>query len=111
MASLSIIFGAFGAHLIKSKVSVENLNIFETGVRYQMYHSLGIMLIGIIGFHVPHSIIRTSASLLFFGTLIFSGSLYILVLANIRWMGAITPIGGIFLVLGWLNLFYNIYRN
>ena len=110
MAAMSVLIGAFGAHGLKSRVTSLDLEIFETGVKYQMYHSLGLILIGIIGFHLPHHLLRIPTYLLFSGTLIFSGSLYILVLTNIRWLGAITPIGGICLVFGWTLLSLNIYR-
>ena len=110
MAALSVLVGAFGAHGLKSKVPIADLEIFETGVKYQMYHSLGLMLIGFIGFHYRQDILTIPAYLLLIGTFIFSGSLYILVLTNIRWFGAVTPVGGICLVLGWILLSYNIYR-
>ena len=111
MAGLSVLIGAFGAHGLKSKLSPIDLEIFETGVKYQMYHSLGLILIGIVGFHLRHEILSTPALLLLFGTLIFSGSLYILVLTNLRWLGAITPVGGLCLVLGWLLLSFNLLRS
>tara|TARA_B100000214_G_C23927594_1_gene609128 strand:+ start:809 stop:1174 length:366 start_codon:yes stop_codon:yes gene_type:complete len=110
LAALSVLFGAFGAHYLKSKLTSPDLEIFEIGVRYQMYHALGIMVISIIGYELPHDLLKIPAYLLSFGTLIFSGSLYILVLTNLRWFGMITPIGGMFLVLGWLLLCLNIYR-
>ena len=110
MAALSVLIGAFGAHGLKSKVTSMDLEIFETGVKYQMYHSLGLILIGIIGFHLPYDLLKIPAYLLISGTLIFSGSLYILVLTNIRWFGAITPLGGMCLILGWFLLSLNLFR-
>ena len=110
IAALSVLLGAFGAHGLKSRVSAADLYIFETGVKYQMYHALGLILIGFIGFHYRQEILTIPAYLLLTGTFIFSGSLYILVLTNIRWFGAVTPVGGICLVLGWILLSYNIYR-
>ena len=110
MAGLSVLIGAFGAHGLKSKLTPMDLEIFETGVKYQMYHSLGLILIGIIGFHFKNDILTTPVFLLFSGTIIFSGSLYILVLTNLRWFGAITPIGGICLALGWMLLSFNLFR-
>ena len=89
LAALSVLVGAFGAHGIKSKVSTADLEIFETGVKYQMYHALGLMLIGFIGFHYRQEILTIPAYLLLIGTFIFSGSLYILVLTNIRWFGCL----------------------
>ena len=110
LAALSVLVGAFGAHGLKSRVSTADLYIFETGVKYQMYHALGLILIGFIGFHYRQEILTIPAYLLLTGAIIFSGSLYILVLTNIRWFGAVTPVGGICLVLGWILLSYNIYK-
>ncbi|MDP6339564.1 MAG: DUF423 domain-containing protein [Candidatus Marinimicrobia bacterium] len=108
LAALAVILGAFGAHGLKSKVSPEDLAIFETGVRYHMYHALGLILIGILGFHYNADMIQLPAVLLSVGILVFSGSLYILVLTGLRWMGAITPIGGIALIAGWVMLIIKI---
>ncbi|MGY8780250.1 MAG: DUF423 domain-containing protein [Fidelibacterota bacterium] len=104
LAALAVTLGAFGAHGLKSKVSPADLAIFETSVRYHMYHALGLILIGILGFHYNFQIIQLPAVLLSIGILLFSGSLYILVFAGLRWMGAITPIGGIALIAGWILL-------
>ncbi len=110
-AALTVLIGAFGAHGLKSKVSPEYLLIFETGVRYQMYHSLALVLIGTIGYYLPQSSLAPVGYFMIAGIMIFSGSLYLLVLTNIRWLGAVTPIGGIFFIIGWLLLAYNIYRS
>ena len=104
LAGLAVILGAFGAHGLKNKVSPADLAIFETGVQYHMYHALGLILIGILGFHYNSDVIQLPAALLSIGILIFSGSLYILVLTGLRWMGAITPIGGVAFIAGWLLL-------
>jgi len=111
LAGVAVLLGAFGAHGLKSKVSPEDLAIFETGVRYQIYHALGLLIIGGIGFHVSQDVIQLPAYLLLAGIFIFSGSLYILVLTNTRWLGAITPIGGISFVAGWFLLAYNLYKS
>mgnify|MGYP001254729767 CR=1 FL=1 len=110
LAGLSILIGAFGAHALKSKLNASDIEIFEIGVRYQIYHAFGLMIISILGYELPHSLLKTPLLLLLSGTLIFSGSLYILVLTNLRWFGAITPIGGLLLVAGWLLLSLNIYK-
>ena len=109
-AAFAVLLGAFGAHFLKSRLSVEDLAIFETAVRYQMYHALGIVLIGVLGFHVPHNLILLPSYFMISGILIFSGTLFLLLYTNIRWFGAITPIGGTFLIIGWLYLAFNIYR-
>lgn len=106
--ALAILLGAFGTHIIKSKVSGELLNIYEIGIRYHVYHSFGLILIGLIGFHFNHNVVIWPAILILVGIIIFSGSLYILSLSGIRWYGAITPIGGIFFIFGWALLAINL---
>jgi len=110
LAGLAVLLGAFGAHALKTKVLPEDLAIFETGVRYHLYHALGLLIIGAIGFQVSQEIIQLPAILITVGILIFSGSLYLLVLTNIRWLGVITPIGGLCFIFGWLLLSYNLFR-
>ena len=110
-AALSVLIGAFGAHGLKSKISSEDLIVFEIGVRYQMYHSIGLIFLGIIGFNFPNEIIKISGYLFCSGILLFSGSLYILAITNLRWLGAVTPIGGFCFLLGWLILAFNVYRS
>ena len=108
-AALSVLFGAFGAHGLKDQLSFKYLAIFETAVRYQMYHALGLLLMGISGFHLPDYLIYLPSYFLIFGTMIFSGTLITLVLTDLKWLGAITPIGGLCLIIGWLLFAYNIY--
>ena len=108
-AALSVLMGAFGAHILKTRLSFEYLAIFETAIRYQMYHSLGLVLMGVSGFHVPNKLIYLPSYFLIFGTVIFSGTLIILVLTDLKWLGALTPIGGLCLIIGWLLFAYNIY--
>lgn len=96
--------GAFGAHVLKSKLAASQLEIFEVAVRYQMYHA--IILIGVallLSVHVS-SWFNVAGWTFVIGTLVFSGSLYLLIYTGTRWWGAITPIGGIFLLLGWLSM-------
>lgn len=104
LAALAVILGAFGAHGLKAKVTPEDLTIFETGVRYHMYHALGLVLIGILGFHYGSDLIQLPAGLISLGILIFSGSLYILVFTGWRWLGAVTPVGGLAFIAGWALL-------
>lgn len=101
---IGVAAGAFGAHLLKSKISIESLNVFEVGVRYQMYHALALMgLAALLGFF-PSTWLAVAGWLFIFGSVIFSGSLYILVFSGIRYWGAVTPIGGLCLLFGWLSL-------
>ena len=108
-AALSVLLGAFGAHGLKNRLSMEDLAIFETAVRYQMYHALGILLMGISSFYITEKLVSTPAYFLILGMIVFSGSLFLLVFTNLRWFGAITPIGGLCLIIGWLLFAYNIY--
>ncbi|MAI87202.1 MAG: hypothetical protein CMF99_08685 [Candidatus Marinimicrobia bacterium] len=108
-AALSVLLGAFGAHGLKNRLSMEDLAIFETAVRYQMYHSLGILLMGVASFYLTEKLVSMPAYFFILGIIIFSGSLFLLVITNLRWFGAITPIGGLCLIIGWLLLAYNIY--
>ena len=108
-AALSVLLGAFGAHGLKNRLSIEDLAIFETAVRYQMYHALGILLMGVASFYLTEKLVSIPAYFLILGIIIFSGSLFLLVFTNLRWFGAITPIGGLCLIIGWLLFAYNIY--
>jgi uncharacterized membrane protein YgdD (TMEM256/DUF423 family) len=101
LAGLGVVFGAFGAHALKASLSPEMLGVFETGVRYQMYHALGLMALAWAISRWPERRLAPAAYLLIVGTAFFSGSLYLLVLTGMRWFGAITPFGGVALIAGW----------
>ena len=109
-ACLAVILGAFAAHGLKSKITSEDLAIFETGVRYQMYHSLGLILLGLIGFQTAQDIVFFPALMFIIGIIIFSGTLYLIPLTGLRWLGAVTPIGGTTFILGWSFLIYNLIK-
>ncbi len=109
--ALTVVIGAFGAHNLKDKLSTDNMKIFEKGVQYQAYHSMGLVIIGLLGFNFPHHLLWLPALLFIFGIILFSGSLYILVLSNIKWLGMVTPLGGISFVLGWIFLGWAVFRN
>ncbi|WP_217594065.1 DUF423 domain-containing protein [Cohnella sp. GbtcB17] len=106
VAGLAVAFGAFGAHALKETLSEHYLEVFETGVRYQMYHGLGILLVALLAERFPSAtkLMQWSARLLLIGTVLFSGSLYILSLSGIDWLGAITPLGGVGFLAGWACL-------
>lgn len=109
-AGLGVILGAFAAHALKSKISSEMLLIFETGARYQMYHAFALLaLAGAMAKIGPVLLLKISAYLFVFGTLVFSGSLYALSLLSMRWLGAITPIGGLSLIAGWFLLALGVF--
>ncbi len=101
LAGLAVVFGAFGAHALEAHLSPDLLGTFETGVRYQMYHALGLLALAWAIEQWPERRLLPAAWLLLVGTVVFSGSLYFLVLTGIRWIGAITPIGGVALIAGW----------
>jgi uncharacterized membrane protein YgdD (TMEM256/DUF423 family) len=101
LAGFGVVFGAFGAHALRASLSPKMLDTFETGVRYQMYHGLGLLALAWAISHWPERRLVPAAWLLLAGTVVFSGSLYLLVLTGARWFGAITPIGGVALIAGW----------
>ena len=96
--------GAFGAHALKTRLQPDMLAVFETAARYQMYHAMAIVCIGLLASRIDQSLLQVSGFSLLGGTLLFSGSLYALVLTGNRSLGAITPIGGALLIFGWLML-------
>ena len=105
LGGLGVALGAFGAHTLESRISRDLLEIFEIGVRYHFYHALALIAVVVAIGRWPGSNLPVIAGWLFVaGVLIFSGSLYILALTGIRWLGAITPIGGVALIAGWVCL-------
>ena len=110
-AALAVILGAFAAHGLRTKLTGASLAVFQTGVQYHFYHSLGLILAGIIIMqNTPSMTFRWSGWLMLTGIILFSGSLYLLGITNIRWLGAITPFGGIAFITAWLTLFTGIIR-
>lgn len=108
--ALAVIFGAFGAHALEEMlVSTGRLDTYETAVSYHFYHSLALLMVGILSLQFPGNK-RINYSALFFiaGILIFSGSLYILCLSQVTWLGAITPLGGLSFILGWVMLLLSV---
>ncbi len=103
-AFLAVALGAFGAHALKNSLSPEMLATFEVGVRYQMYHALALLAVGWACTQWPGKAATASGWLFVAGTLLFSGSLYALSLSGERWLGAITPLGGVAFLAGWLCL-------
>ncbi|MBS4168404.1 DUF423 domain-containing protein [Parachlamydia sp. AcF125] len=101
-ALIAVSMGSFGAHYLKNRLAADALAIFEIGVRYQMYHALGLILIGIVYLLFPAFALIMGGYCLAVGILVFSGSLYALAYTGAKWWGAVTPIGGITLLIGWL---------
>lgn len=109
-AFLAVALGAFAAHGLKGRLSPEMLNIFEVGVRYQMYHSLALLAVAWASSRWPGPSVSAAGWFFMGGIIIFSGSLYILIFTGMRWLGAITPIGGVAFLLGWLLLAWGAWR-
>lgn len=112
LGMIAIILGAFGAHALKKVLSIEQLSTFETGVRYQMYHALFLLFIGLMK-NISLKAKKTIYFLVLFGILLFSGSIYLLATNDLtafdfKVIGFITPIGGLLLIVAWVILFINI---
>jgi uncharacterized membrane protein YgdD (TMEM256/DUF423 family) len=103
-AFIGVAGGAFGAHALKTRLSPDMLAVFEVGVRYQMYHAFALLACAWAATRWPGTFVGAAAALFVAGTLIFSGSLYALALTGARWLGAITPLGGLAFLAGWLCL-------
>ena len=101
LAGLGVALGAFGAHGLKGTLSPDMLANFETGVRYQMYHALALLAVAWAITQWQKPLLETGGWLMVAGIVIFSGSLYVLSLTGLKWLGAITPIGGVALIAGW----------
>ena len=106
---LSVIMGAFGAHALKGKLSDYSMSVYDKAVLYQTFHAFGILFVAIIGqiFHTRE--FNICGILFIFGILLFSGSLFLLAITDIKWLGAITPIGGTFFIIGWIVLIIKIW--
>jgi len=103
-AALAVILGAFGAHLLKSQLSENLMATFQTGNQYHFYHALGLFAVAFIESQTNSKLVKWSGFLMFAGIILFSGSLYILSITGITWLGAITPIGGIAFIAAWILL-------
>ncbi|HET6796698.1 MAG TPA: DUF423 domain-containing protein [Gemmatimonadales bacterium] len=103
-AFLAVAAGAFGAHALRSRISLGDLAIFETAARYQMYHALGLLGVAWATVRWPGTLPQLAGWLFVVGTLLFSGSLYALALTGMRWLGAVTPLGGAAFLAGWILL-------
>ncbi len=114
MGMTAIILGAFGAHALKKQLSIEQLGSFETGVKYQMYHALFLLFLGMNTF-LNEKVKKTVFQLVIFGVFFFSGSIYLLTTnvitgVDFEFIGIVTPIGGVLLIMAWSVLFWNVWR-
>ncbi len=108
---VAVAAGAFGAHALKRRLPDELLAVFQTGVQYQMYHALALLAVGILCVtRAPTQLLAAAGWLYIAGTLLFSGSLYALALTGVRGLGAVTPLGGLAFLAGWLLLGWSALR-
>ncbi len=113
LAGLAVAFGAFGAHGLKARFSADHpmLANWETAARYQMYHALALLAVGLLAIGSPSRTLNMAGLCMTLGTIIFSGCLYALVLTGERRLGAIVPIGGVLMIVGWLFLAVAAFRS
>ena len=116
LAAIAVILGAMASHMLKEHLSPEHIDTFETGVRYQFYHSFAILLVGILYHFGKKSRLNIAGWLFFSGIILFSGSLYILSIQEtlslkMSWLGPVTPIGGTLFIAGWIFLFLSTYQH
>jgi len=103
--ALAVILGAFGAHGLKKSLSEDLMQVYQTGVQYHFYHTLGLLLIGVVAMQLGgSSLLKWSGWSMVAGMVLFSGSLYLLAITGVRGLGAITPIGGLLFVAAWILL-------
>jgi len=99
---LAVAFGAFGAHALRSRLDDHAIGVFQTAVQYHFYHSFALLAVGVIALSQPQTaLLRSSGWLFILGIAVFSGSLYGLSMSGLRWLGAITPLGGLAFIAGW----------
>jgi uncharacterized membrane protein YgdD (TMEM256/DUF423 family) len=110
LAGSGVAAGAFGAHALKEILDPPMLQVFETATRYVMYHAFGLCIVSLAIDRYPEQRLEKSGWLFILGIVLFSGSLYVVSLAGIRWMGAVTPIGGLAFMIGWLLLGWGAWR-
>jgi uncharacterized membrane protein YgdD (TMEM256/DUF423 family) len=111
LSGLGVALGAFGAHGLKERLTSDALSTYETAVRYQMYHALALLAVAYAAQRWPSSNLVTIAGWLFVaGIVLFSGSLYLLSITDVRWLGAIAPLGGAAFIAGWLCMAWAVWR-
>ncbi len=112
LAFLGVALGAFGTHGLKTRIASDLLDIYQTGVQYHLIHALAVILTGLVLLHVQNPTIFQIAGWCFIGGIfVFSGSLYLLAITNVRILGAITPIGGLAFLAGWLLITWGTFKH
>jgi uncharacterized membrane protein YgdD (TMEM256/DUF423 family) len=110
LAAAAVAAGAFGAHALAARLTPERLATWETAARYHMYHALALVLLGAVTARWPSPLLHAAGWLFVAGILIFAGTVYTLALGGPRWLGAVTPLGGLALIIGWLVLAVGVAR-
>lgn len=108
---LAVAFGAFGAHIVEGTLTPGRFDVYKTAVQYHFYHAFGLLIVGALSLQINNKWMKWSGYSLITGIFIFSGSLYLLTLLNISWLGAVTPIGGGAFILGWLFLLIGLIKH
>jgi uncharacterized membrane protein YgdD (TMEM256/DUF423 family) len=102
-AALVVMLGAFGAHGLKTKLTAEMLAVYQTGVHYHLFHALGLLVVGLVATQIADSVwLKWSGWLMLVGIVLFSGSLYVLSVSGLRWLGMVTPFGGVAFITAWI---------
>jgi uncharacterized membrane protein YgdD (TMEM256/DUF423 family) len=108
--ALAVGFGAFGAHGLRERLDADALAVFDIAARYQMYHALALLAVGFLALRVDNLTVRIAGCAFVLGIVLFSGSLYALALTGQRWLGMVTPVGGLSFIVGWMALAFAAYR-
>ncbi|MEJ2658993.1 MAG: DUF423 domain-containing protein [Desulfobacterales bacterium] len=109
--AVAVTMGAFGAHSLKTKISEGMLSVFQTAVQYHFYHSLGLLIVGLLTIYFrPEKYLEIAGWIMFLGIILFSGSLYVLSTTNTRWLGMVTPFGGIAFVISWVFIAITVWK-
>jgi uncharacterized membrane protein YgdD (TMEM256/DUF423 family) len=111
-AALVVMLGAFGAHGLKVKLTAEMLAVYQTGVHYHLFHALGLLAVGMVATQIADSVwLKWSGWLMLVGIILFSGSLYVLSVSGMRWLGMVTPFGGLAFIAAWIVLVIAIMKS
>jgi len=112
LGAAAVILGAFGAHALKGRLATDAMAVYRTAVEYHFYHALGIALVGSVAIRLPDAPMLTAAGwAMLAGVALFSGSLYLLAVTGARWVGMVTPVGGLAFIVGWLLFAWAVWRS
>ncbi|HEY7897746.1 MAG TPA: DUF423 domain-containing protein [Gemmatimonadaceae bacterium] len=110
-AALAVILGAFGAHMLKARLSPEMLNVYQVGSHYHFYHAIGMLVVGLLAAQLHNDgAVQLSGFLMLAGIVLFSGSLYLLAVTGLTWLGAVAPLGGLAFIAAWVVLAVAVLR-